>query len=337
MRLLPHSRVGRYLLSFFGLLLCGLAAATYAMIAMPGSSFAGKPEALEAAELEARDRLRLHVEALATEIVARHTGDPEALEDAASYLREYWIGLGYAVAEQEYVADGVTVRNLEVELRGSELPDEIVLVGAHYDSAHGWSGADDNASGVSALLELSRSFSMRPAPRRTLRFVAFTNEEPPHFQQETMGSLVYAKRSKERGEDICAMLSLETIAYFSDEAGSQQYPRPLDLFYGDRGNFIGIVGDTSARSLVHDVIASFREHASVPSEGIAAPTSIPGIGWSDHWSFSEQGYPAVMITDTAPFRNPHYHKPSDTADTLDFETLTRVVRGVEFVVTHLAN
>jgi len=228
------------------------------------------------------------------------------------------------------------VRNLSVELEGSTLPDEILVVGAHYDSCAGLPGADDNASGVAAMMELSRLFAgadVRPA--RTLRFIAFTNEEPPHFQGETMGSLVEAKRSAAAGEDIVGMLSLECLGYFSDDPGSQKYPAPLDSFYPDTGDFIGFVGDTSARSFVRRTIGLFREHAAFPSEGIAAPDSIPGIGWSDHWSYSQVGYPAVMVTDTAPFRNPNYHEPTDLPDTLDYERLARVTSGLAEVIVVL--
>jgi len=336
MRILPQTRRGKITLSALLLLLGALVASPVYFVWMPGSSFSGALQPLAAEELEAQGRMRRHVEVLATEITKRDTRNQASLEQAAEYIRRTWTQQGFEVRDQEYLADGLTVRNLEIEIVGASQPEEIVLVGAHYDSAHAWPGADDNASGVAGLLELSRSFSLSgEAPAKTLRFVAFTNEEPPHFQRETMGSLVYARRSVERGENIVGMLSLETIAYYSSEPGSQQYPWPLNYFYGERGNFIAFVGDTTARAFVHRTISLFRKQASFPSDGIAAPTSIPGIGWSDHWSFSKCGYPAVMVTDTAPFRNPNYHRPSDTADTLDYEGLTRVVLGLEDVVRAL--
>lgn len=336
MRFLPTTKRSKRRFTALLILLATLLLSPAYFVWMPGASFAGELEPLTAKQLEAQGRMQRHVEVLATEITTRDTQHPESLEQAAEYIRKTWIEQGFEVHDQEYVADGVTVRNLEVVIRGLQLPDEIVIVGAHYDSAHAWPGADDNASGVAAMLELSLRFSLAAAPpSRTLRFVAFTNEEPPHFQTDTMGSLVYAKRCVKRGEQITGMLSLETVAYYSNEVGSQQYPWPLGYFYGDVGNFIAFVGDTSSRAFVHETLQVFRNEGKFPSDGIAAPTSIPGIGWSDHWSFSKCGFPAVMITDTAPFRNPHYHKPTDTAEKLDYESLTRVVQGVEQVVSAL--
>jgi Zn-dependent M28 family amino/carboxypeptidase len=189
---------------------------------------------------------------------------------------------------------------------------------------------------VAALLALARMLK-DGAPARTLRFVAFANEEPPHFKQPSMGSLHYAESCKQHGDDVVAMLSLETMGYYRDEPGTQKYPAPLSSFYPDTGNFIGFVGDLSSRALVNRVVDSFRRHASFPSEGAALPGSIPGVGWSDHWSFWQHGYPAVMVTDTAPFRYPHYHEPSDTPDHIDFARLAQVVRGLEKVIAELTS
>ncbi|MDF1800918.1 MAG: M28 family peptidase [Planctomycetota bacterium] len=324
---------------FFGILLAVLAAIglqVYLMVAMPGDSHTGPLPELTRAEAKRAQRLRQVVELFADELPERDTRHPDVLEEAAGRIRALWEAQGLEVTEHEFEAHGESVRNLSVELKGTTLPDEILVVGAHYDSCAGLPGADDNASGVAAMIELSRIFaSADERPARTLRFVAFTNEEPPHFQGETMGSLVEARRSAAAGEDIVGMLSLECLGYFSDEPGSQKYPAPLDAFYPDTGDFIGFVGDTSARSFVRRTIGLFREHASFPSEGIAAPDSIPGIGWSDHWSYSQVGYPAVMITDTAPFRNPNYHESTDLPETLDFERLARVTSGLAAVVDEL--
>ena len=332
MRILPKTRRGKARLAASLLVLTALFLSPFYFTWMPGSSANGDLAPLTHAELSSRLRLREHVVLFATAISSRDTTHPELLEAAAGVIAGVWHGQGYEVLEQEYDAGGVVVRNLEVQIRGAKAPDEIVIVGAHYDSAHGWPGADDNASGVAGLLELSRFFApggSQTPPERTLRFVAFTNEEPPHFQTETMGSVVYAKRCAAREENVVAMFSLESIGYFRQELGTQHYPWPLGHFYGERGNFIGFVGDTSARSLVHLAIANFRSMTDFPSEGIAAPSVIPGIGWSDHWAFSQEGFPAIMITDTAPFRNPHYHKPSDTADTLDYDCMARLVEGLK--------
>jgi hypothetical protein len=162
------------------------------------------------------------------------------------------------------------------------------------------------------------------------------NEEPPHFQSTDMGSVRYARRCRERGENVVAMLSLETIGYFSEREGSQKYPFPLSYFYPSQGNFIGFVGNRASRQLVRDVVGSFRTHARFPSEGAVLPAALPGVGWSDHWAFWQSGYPAVMVTDTAPFRNPNYHEASDLPDTLDYDRFARVVAGLEKVIAELS-
>jgi Zn-dependent M28 family amino/carboxypeptidase len=229
-------------------------------------------------------------------------------------------------------ARGPIARNVEATLLGTRTPEKIVVVGAHYDSAPGTPGADDNASGVAALLELARVFAQHPQPR-TIRFVAFTGEEPPTFQTDEMGSLLYARLCKSRGDDVVAMLSLESIGYFH---GDQQYPAPFSLLYPSEGTFVGFVGNVGSRSETRKVVSAFRRNTAFPSEGLAAPSFIPGIGWSDQWSFWEEGYPGVMATDTAVFRNPNYHRSTDLPDTLDYASLARVTRGMEKVVIELA-
>jgi Zn-dependent M28 family amino/carboxypeptidase len=211
------------------------------------------------------------------------------------------------------------------------------LIGAHYDSVFGAPGANDNGSGVAALLALARRLH-GPPNEQTLRLVAFVNEEPGYFQGAQMGSFVYAGRCRQHGDRIRAMISLETIGYFSHQPGSQHYPIPgLGLLYPGTGNYIGFVSNVASRKLLRNALGEFRRAARVPSEGAALPASIPGVGWSDQWSFWRHGYPGIMVTDTAPFRYPHYHKASDTPDKLDYDTMTRVVAGLERVIRHLAN
>ena len=234
----------------------------------------------------------------------------------------------------------MTCCNLAAEISGTSRADEIIVIGGHYDSVLVESlpcpGANDNASGAAATLALARAFA-ELTPQRTVRFVLFVNEEPPFFQNPFMGSWIYAKRCRERDENIVAMFSLETIGYYSDERGSQKYPFPLGLLYPSTGNFIAFVGNVGSRKLVRESIGSFRRHAEFPSEGGALPGSMPGVGWSDHWAFWQEGYPALMVTDTAPFRYPHYHQASDTPDKLDYDRMSRVVDGLERVVSDLAN
>lgn len=304
------------------------------MMKMPGRSHKGALPPLTADEAELCDRLRGHVAVLAGEIGERNTLNYRALLQAAGYIGTRFRELGLTVREEPYRAGEKEVVNLAAEVKGAGHPDEIVIIGAHYDTVPGSPGANDNASGVAALLELARFFADRK-PERTVRFVAFVNEEPPWFQTDKMGSRVYARRAKERGEKIVAMLSLETIGCYSDQPGSQHYPPPFNLFYPHTGNFIGFVSDLGSRLLLHRVIAIFRGTTRFPSEGLAAPGWIEGIGWSDHWSFRQEGYPAVMVTDTAPFRYPHYHEAEDRPEKLDYERMVRVVRGMVEVVEGL--
>jgi Zn-dependent M28 family amino/carboxypeptidase len=304
------------------------------MIAMPGKSHQGPLPPLTAKQAELAAALRRDVVELAERIGERNTRRHAALQKAADYVEKELSAAG-KVARQSYQADGKTCDNLEVELRGTTSPDEIVVVGGHYDSVIGCAGANDNGSGAAGVLALARALA-KASPARTLRFVAFVNEEPPHFQSDEMGSRVYAKRCRERGENVVAMLSLETIGYFSDADGSQKYPPPLGLFYPSKGNFIAFVGNVGSRSLVRRCVGLFRERAAFPSEGAAVPGFLPGVGWSDHESFWAYGYAGVMVTDTAPFRYPHYHQVEDTPDKIDFERCARVVDGVEQVVRVLA-
>jgi Zn-dependent M28 family amino/carboxypeptidase len=225
--------------------------------------------------------------------------------------------------EQSFMSGGRSVRNIETG-RGE------LVIGAHYDTVPGSPGADDNASGVAVLIELARM--QLPA-----RFVAFTNEEMPYFQSGEMGSHAWATRAKANGEKVKAMISLEMLGYYREERGSQQYPPPLSWFYPDRADFIAFVGDLGARSLVRPAIGAFRASTRFPSEGVAAPAAIPGVTWSDHWSFREQGFPAIMVTDTAFYRYPHYHLPSDTPEKLDYLRMARVTLGLAAVVKELAN
>jgi Zn-dependent M28 family amino/carboxypeptidase len=184
------------------------------------------------------------------------------------------------------------------------------------------------------LIELARLLEKERLP---VRFVAFANEEPPYFLGPDMGSWRWARRARERGETVRAMLSLEMLGYYRDAPGSQRYPPPLGLFYPDRADFIAFVGDLGARKLVRRSILSFRRHAKFPSQGVAAPSFIPGVTWSDHWSFRNHGFPAIMVTDTAFYRYPHYHLPSDTAEKLDYERLARVTLGLAAVIKELAD
>jgi Zn-dependent M28 family amino/carboxypeptidase len=306
------------------------------MIRMPGTSFQGTLPPLTAEQREAVEALRADVEQLAGRIGERNHRHRAALRMAAEHVERRMASTGLGPRRQSTGASGHDFDNLELEVAGAERPHEIVVVGAHYDSVLGSPGANDNGTGVAALLWLAARFADRRLPR-TLRFVAFVNEEPPHFQTDAMGSLVYARRCQQRGENVVAMLSLETLGCYSDAPGSQAYPPPLGAFYPSEGNFVAFVANRGSRELVRQVIEEFRKSASFPSEGASLPAWVPGVGWSDQWAFWQAGYPGVMVTDTAPFRYPHYHSHRDTPDQVDYERLARVVTGLSAVVQALAS
>jgi Zn-dependent M28 family amino/carboxypeptidase len=305
------------------------------MVRMPGKSFHGTAPPLSPEETVLRTELTADVRKLGGEIGERNMARYPQLQAAALHVESQLAAAGWKVRRDEYEVQGKACYNIEAELRGTS--PEIVLIGAHYDSVFGSPGANDNGSGVAALLALARRFT-GTHNTRTLRFVAFVNEEPGHFQTGQMGSFVYAARCRQRGDRISAMISLETIGYYSNKPGSQHYPLlGLGLIYPRTGNFIGFVGNVASRLLLRDSIGEFRRHAQIPSTGGAFPAIVPGVSWSDQWSFWKHGYPGIMVTDTAPFRYPHYHAGSDTPDKLDYDSMTRVVAGMEKVVYHLAN
>jgi hypothetical protein len=334
MRIFPDRKQLLWFLLRYGILLALTVAGGCFMVPMPGKSYRGTLPPLTRDEQLASERLKDDVVMLAGTIGERNTIRYRQLQQAALYIAESLRGQGCEVVEEPFRADGVQVMNVVAEIKGMRKPDEIVVVGAHYDSKPGTPGANDNGSGVAAMLELVRHFR-EAKPGRTLRFVAFVNEEPPYFKTEMMGSRVHADGARKRGEKIVAMLSLETIGYYSDRPKSQKYPPPVGLVYPDTGNFIGFVGNLSSRSLVRSCIGTFRSTTPFPSEGLAAPEFVSGVGWSDQWAFWHAGYPAIMVTDTAPFRYPHYHEASDTPEKLDYERMARVVVGLGRVVEEL--
>lgn len=305
------------------------------MTQMPLSPYEGPLPPLTEVQSEVASRLSGHVRYLSATIGERNVHSAGSFEAITDYLEQNLVHAGYTVTEQPYRVEGHVVANLEAQLLGSEKSEAAVVVGSHDDSVGGTVGANDNASGVAATLELARLLKGNKL-RRTVRFVVFVNEEPPYFQTEQMGSLVYAHQLRRDGIPVAAMISLETIGFYSDARGSQKYPALVSLFYPSRGNFIAFVGNDESRDLVRRAVRRFRESARFPSEGIAGPPTLPGVGWSDHWSFWQEGYPAIMITDTAVFRYPYYHTALDTADKVDFEKMARVVDGVRNVVASLS-
>jgi hypothetical protein len=331
---------GKLLVSLLvGVALIGAAgfAALWYLTSVPGKPHEGALPPLTAEERAIAATLKRHIETIAAR--EHNIEHYDELEKVAAYLEATLASHGYTVGRQEFVADGKTVRNIDavIEPAAGIVDPEVVVVGAHYDSAEDTPGANDNASGTAAVLELARLLrDLKGNARKRIRLVLFVNEEPPYFQTNDMGSLHYAKALAARKERVTAMYSLETLGYYSEQPGSQYYPPPFGLMFPSRGNFVSFVGLTNSRPLLQETIRSFRAHTSFPTIGGVAPGIIPGIDWSDHWAFAQHGFQAVMITDTAYFRYPHYHKPTDTPDKVDVEKLARIVKGIERVVRDLS-
>lgn len=304
------------------------------MFKLPGKSYNQKLPPLTPVELERKVQLEKTVKVLTEDIGERNFVFYKNYLRAADFIEAHLNESGLKTQRQSYEASGLTFHNIEAEVVQQKNRDDILVIGAHYDSTLHCPGANDNGTGVAALLSLAKTFADR-TPTITIRFVAFANEEAPFFRTSQMGSLAYAMRCKKRNENITGMISLETIGYFSDEAGSQRYPFPIGFLYPAIGNFIAFVSDYSSRKFLRKAGGLFRKHAKFPSEGGAFPSFIPGIGWSDQWAFWQQGYPAIMITDTAPFRYPYYHTPQDTADKIHYDHFTRVVVGLEKMIGEL--
>lgn len=284
------------------------------------------------------ERLRTHVVTIASR--EHNTATPVQLERAAIYIETALAQAGYTPTRQEYLAGGQRVRNIEVAVGNvakGKRPDRIFIVGAHYDSAPGAPGANDNGSGTAAVLELARLLkSVRLSAGTELRFVLFVNEEPPWFMGEEMGSMVHAAEMKRQGQKVQAALVLETIGYYTDAPKSQQLPPGLEGRYPSTGNFIAFVGTLESSGLVREALAAFRASSDFPAEGLAAPAHTTGVTLSDHSSYNRHGYPALMITDTAFMRYPYYHTAQDTPDKLDYESMARVVNGLAKTIMALA-
>ena len=295
----------------------------------------GKSESGEAKARRCAERLEAHVRALSETIGERNVYRPLALSDAADYIERQWHAMGYEVIRQTYELDGILCSNLEIVRLGNRYPEEILLIGAHYDTVIGSPGANDNASGVAAMLEMARQFANVEVDR-TVRFVAFVNEEQPFFLSAQMGSMMYAKAARERRDNIRLMVSLETIGYYSERPGSQHYPPLFRFLYPDKGNFIAFVSNLRSRRMLRRFTAAFRQHSQFPAEQLATFSWIPGVEWSDHLSFWRCGYRALMVTDTAFYRYPHYHAPTDKADELDYVAMAVVTEGLERAVMSLA-
>lgn len=293
---------------------------------------------LSGAERELAVGLRRDVEVLATDIGPRGTFAPDRYRLAEEFLTASLQNMGYAVSRLESPAIEGVSWNLEVTIPGVSKPREILVVGAHYDSMVNCPAANDNGSGVAATLAMARAFSGRKL-QRTLRFVLFANEEPPHFNVNAMGSQHYAKTCRMRGDNIVGMVCMETIGCYSNAPKSQTWPAlpgGVRLPLPTTGDFIAFVGPTHAAPLIRQSCRAFRRQSAFPLLGAAVPSVIQQVNWSDHRGFNEVGFQGFMVTDTAPLRYAHYHKVTDTPEKLDYESMARVVRGCIGMVGVLA-
>ena len=284
---------------------------------------------------ETRERLQQHVRELTVTIGERSVFHPKNLKRTESYIESTWRDMGLPVTLDTYEYQGFTVANVIATVDFGERPSRFLVVGAHYDSVMGTVGADDNASAVAVLLETARWLAaLRGKAALDLRvtFVAFALEEPPAFATRYMGSRVYAKRAKQTGERIDGMICLEMVGYTCKQPGCQRYPLPL-MFrkYPREGNFIGVVGNFGSRAFTRSIAQIFRRNADLPVVTLTVPFSgwlLPSVRLSDHSPFWDQGYHAVMVTDTAFFRNPYYHSAADTMDKLDFHFMAELVESL---------
>jgi Zn-dependent M28 family amino/carboxypeptidase len=294
------------------------------------------PASLNINKTEIEKNLKKTVGILSKDIGSRGYLQTDALNQTIAYIMSEFSSYGYTVSLQPYEFEGKTYKNISVEIKGKKTPGKIIVIGAHYDTVTGTPGADDNASGIAGLLELARL--LRNAPfDKTVRFVAFTLEEPPFFRSKFMGSHVYAKSLKHSNEEVEGMICLEMIGYFTDKPGSQVFPLSLfKLMYPDTGNFIMFASNFQSKDFLNRVKNGFKKGSSLPVESISTFSLIPGIDFSDHRSFWEFGYDALMVTDTAFYRNPNYHGIGDVFETLDYERMSEVVLGLKSAIEKLA-
>jgi Zn-dependent M28 family amino/carboxypeptidase len=280
-------------------------------------------------------RLREHVHQLTVAIGERSVRLPENLEKTAAYIESLYRDINLPVQRETYRYRDFTVANIIATLDFSNNPARHYLLGSHYDSVWGTVGADDNASAVAVQLETARQLRARLGKKLLdlrVKFVSFALEEPPAFGTRHMGSKVHAKNAKKNNERIDGMLCLEMVGYTCHQEGCQSYPFPLMFMdYPKQGNFIGIVGNLKSKWLTGSLFKAFQKNRELPVIKLTVPFGgwiMPSVRLSDHSPFWDQGYRAVMITDSAFYRNPHYHMDTDTMDKLDFEFMAELVESL---------
>ena len=281
---------------------------------------------------EIRRRLQHHLQYLSVDLGERCIFRPQNLKAAEDYVTREFEALGYPVQRQTFICQRVEVANV---IAGHPDPQGYYLLGAHFDTVAGTPGADDNASGVAVLLEVARLARETPTPK-PWAFVGFTTEEPPAYFTPYMGSRVYAKQSRKNRENLLGMLCLESVGYFVQEPNSQQIPLALKfLGYSTTGNYLGLVANWHSRPLLQKLERAFQAGSSLPVSSLAVPLGgvfIPETRLSDHANFWDEGYQAVMLTDTAFLRNPNYHGPEDTLDTLNLDAMVDLTLGLAHFV-----
>lgn len=278
--------------------------------------------------------VKKHLTALTQTPKFRNHKNVDQLNAIAGYIHQTFAAYGDSVVFQEYKVDGKIYKNVLCSF-GTENKKRIII-GAHYDVCGDQQGADDNATGVTALLELARMLKGQKLNYR-VDLVAYTLEEPPYFRTENMGSYVHAKYLKDNKIDVYGMASVEMIGYFKDEKGSQDFPiGTLSWIYGDKGDFITLVKRFSgAGPFVGDFIDNFKDSNQIKAETFPAPKFVKGVDFSDHLNYWKFDFPALMITDTSFFRNKNYHEPTDTLETLDMKRMTKVIDGIFLSIIHL--
>jgi hypothetical protein len=277
-------------------------------------------------------RIESHFHAILAE--NRAWDQPQSLTRVSEYIFQQFSAYTPRVHFQEYRVDNRIFRNVVASFGPEEAPRWVM--GAHYDVCGPQPGADDNASGVVGLLELARFLADIPLTKQ-IELVAYTLEEPPFFRTEHMGSFVHAKSLADAGVEVEGMVSLEMIGYFAQEKGTQSYPLGiLKLFYGSRGNYVTVVRKFGSGKFARQFTHRMKRTQGVPVKVFQGPAALPGIDFSDHANYWKFGFSAVMITDTAFYRNPHYHRPTDTLDTLDLESMRLVIDQVCKVIVQMA-
>lgn len=276
------------------------------------------------------ERLQSHVRMLSETLHPRSVDNLTNLEAAADYVQREFATSGARVSDQWFEDQGEKFHNVIARFGPTEGP--LLVIGAHYDSFETTPGADDNASGIAGLIELAQLLGRHP-PLQPVELVAYTTEEPPHFRNESMGSAQHAQSLSAAGREVSLMLSLEMIGWFNDGPGSQAYPIPgMSLVYPDRADFIAIIGRFGDWAHARKAKAAMLGASALPVFSMNSSVLIPGVDLSDHRSYWNEGYHALMITDTAFYRNPHYHEAGDTYDKLDYRRMAQVVQGVFAVV-----